>query len=568
MEGSAHDEYDDVNEYVNINDNNDDDECQERLDAELEFVSSAYNPEEAWCECFPPKDDVTQLDNNSTQLCYYSSHPVSAMIHRRLYLRADDDDGYNDDDDDDDHVGTNEDVHQPPSITLRLSLTLPRGYPMLKSLKVDGTIESPSHRKSPSPPVSVISSGIDGTDCHHKSTETINNNNSTNSNNRCCIVSTNTLHKTALNAIPSLLLVCRRVVEKNIGEETVFAVLNAADEWVQEEWPVFRRAVQEQRKQQKSKKGGQPRPSNGSESTNDGHLVLGRRLIYSHHIISKQKRADIKDLASDLDLTGYMKIGWPGLLIIEGRDEDCIQFYNAIRRWSWQYLVVRGEQQQEVVVHHNQTLDSVRLFPSFEEVESMSVVADHCRQVGLEALFRTSMKLYGDDITNDTVAIRDPLMGNQVSSSSSPSVYSSWYGVLVHVDHMNDGKGYRKWLRRACHETDCYMFVKQCYVDGDYSHRPTILVGVVGDKTEVSTFMKRWRTFRVDIDSKGTACLERQMKVLIEGTVLSPSDNPGDAIDWEKAASEKTFTISVDQMEGILRAVGGIDWCNIALLKR
>jgi hypothetical protein len=36
---------------------------------------------------------------------------------------------------------------------------------------------------------------------------------------------------------------------------------------------------------------------------------LGRQQIYSHHIISKQKRSNTNELAKDLTLTGCLKVG-------------------------------------------------------------------------------------------------------------------------------------------------------------------------------------------------------------------------------------------------------------------
>jgi hypothetical protein len=43
---------------------------------------------------------------------------------------------------------------------------------------------------------------------------------------------------------------------------------------------------------------------------------------------------------------GYVKIGWPGLILIERLDDACNHFYDDIRKWAWEYLVVRGEMQE------------------------------------------------------------------------------------------------------------------------------------------------------------------------------------------------------------------------------
>jgi Protein of unknown function (DUF1115) len=425
-------------------------ECKERREAELEFVASAYEPEEAWCE-------QDNMDN-------------SILIHRRLRLES-----------------------AESCLPIRITLKLPQRYPVSEHLHVvDAKME-------------------------------LNNQSSIGSS--CNAV----LQKIALNASPSLLEVCRGTAFEHAGEESVFVVLSAAEEWIHERWPALLESNSDG-------------PQQPKEEVNEIIIhetrVLGRRLIYSHHIIAKKKRADIKMLADDYELTGYMKIGWPGLLIIEGDEQDCNQFYNEIRPWSWQYLVVRGEQQE--VVPRGKSMESVRRFANFTEVEDMSVVAEHCREVGLEALFRTSMKQYQDSLEE----LEPP------NASLTPC-----YGALVLVDHMNDGKGYRKWLRKCGQEVGCFMFVKQFYPGDDYTNRPQIYVGLIGDQNNVAAFLKRWRTSRVDIDSKGKPCLERQMTILEEGELAGVGD-PSDVLDWDVASSEDCITVKKGALICILSLFG------------
>merc|ERR1712146_664159 len=72
--------------------------------------------------------------------------------------------------------------------------------------------------------------------------------------------------------------------------------------------------------------------------------VLGRRLVYSHHIIADEKRAAIRQEALDLQLGGCVKHGWPGIIDVEGAEANCIEYVRRIQRFRWQHLVVRGEQ--------------------------------------------------------------------------------------------------------------------------------------------------------------------------------------------------------------------------------
>ncbi len=48
------------------------------------------------------------------------------------------------------------------------------------------------------------------------------------------------------------------------------------------------------------------------------YAVMGRKLIWFHHILSTTKRKAIVKWAAELELGGYSKPGYPGVLIVEG----------------------------------------------------------------------------------------------------------------------------------------------------------------------------------------------------------------------------------------------------------
>lgn len=346
--------------------------------------------------------------------------------------------------------------------------------------------------------------------------------------------------KMAHNGLPVLADACRQVAAEMCGDESVFSVLSAADEWIQEQWPAFCKSI--------TNNGNGSKNNPKKESNDNRALTLGRRLIYSHHIISKTKRANMKQLGSYYKLTGYVKIGWPGIIIIEGTEKNCQDFYDEIKVWNWKYLVVRGEQQEKV--GKGASLDSLRRFDSFLEVSDLSLVATRCREVDLDALFRTSMKVYDNSNVSET-------SNSDGALSTSQPVAGEPYGTLVWVDHMNDGKAYRKWLRKTGADTDTFLMIKQCFPNHDFTKRPTILVGVVGDQDHVSGFMKRWRTSRVDVDSRGKPCLERKMTVLHEGTM---EDFVLDAFDWDNASAEESLNMSSEGLLSIISTFGDSNW--------
>ena len=478
----------------------------ERREAELEFVAAAYDPEEAWVERTNSTTSRTDDDpppagataSSTTRRDDYQQHASSSVgvilncVHRRLRAAG---------------VLTGKwgdcDSRDEDGATFRLELQLPVDYPD-SALVVSGHVEH------------VVQQHAGGNAF---------------------------LLKAAHNSLPDLLRTCREAAAEQPGEESILSVFTRAEEWILE-WTEEQRASYSN-----SRRSRDVDEKRLDSSTPSAKLVLARNLIYSHHIVSPTKRADMKALASELNLTGYLKILWPGIILIEGEERDCHEFYDRIRRWAWQYLVLRGETRQELSAAAATNIDAHRKFDAFREVDSMSVVASHCRTVGLEALFLTSMKVYDSTDSN----------GKEDTAAASDS--DGLYGALIHVDHMNDGKGYRKWLRTACNQTDVFLLLKQCYPNQDFTKRPLIVVGLIGSRTGVSTVLKKWRTSRVDVDSQGKRCLERMLTVLVEGTVdeidtiITVSD-----MDWDKANSDSALNTTKEKLLELIQSIGIGTW--------
>ena len=126
------------------------------------------------------------------------------------------------------------------------------------------------------------------------------------------------------------------------------------------------------------------------EDPSDGCL-LARRLIYSHHIIAPSKRAGLRELAVALGVTALVKIGWPGVIVLEGERGRVDAYVDCIQGWRWKKLAVRGE--QEVVAEPDGYLDDVRALPRiFVETSDMSALASAMRDAGLEELFQRLFK--------------------------------------------------------------------------------------------------------------------------------------------------------------------------------
>ena len=124
--------------------------------------------------------------------------------------------------------------------------------------------------------------------------------------------------------------------------------------------------------------------------------AIGRRAIYFHHIIANNKRQFVIQEALRLRLGGFSKIGWPGIVIIEGDESHCQEYVSRLQHLRWKQMVVRGEQVEEI--NESQSIDTLRKIPlAFREfpTDGMSELATACREADVEDLFLATMKIYG-----------------------------------------------------------------------------------------------------------------------------------------------------------------------------
>jgi len=68
------------------------------------------------------------------------------------------------------------------------------------------------------------------------------------------------------------------------------------------------------------------------EDAEGGSVEICVALIHTHHLkgAEKSQLQAIKKIASKLSLSGFVKIGKPGLILVEGNDTDCNQFLDAL----------------------------------------------------------------------------------------------------------------------------------------------------------------------------------------------------------------------------------------------
>jgi len=118
--------------------------------------------------------------------------------------------------------------------------------------------------------------------------------------------------------------------------------------------------------------------------------MLSRRWIWVHHITNNNRCKDIVQEAKERSLRGYLKAGYPGIVVVEGESKSCDEYVQWIkgnksrpggfgRNWGHH---VRGELMIQNDVNGAFTNE-------FEDVGGdLSVFASRCREAGVEDEFK------------------------------------------------------------------------------------------------------------------------------------------------------------------------------------
>ncbi|KAK3915534.1 RWD domain-containing protein 2B [Frankliniella fusca] len=72
---------------------------------------------------------------------------------------------------------------------------------------------------------------------------------------------------------------------------------------------------------------------------------LVRIWIYSHHIYNKDKRRNILGYASQHCCAGFMLPGRPGVICLEGYEDDCDEVWRKIRSMNWKKIMLKKKEE-------------------------------------------------------------------------------------------------------------------------------------------------------------------------------------------------------------------------------
>lgn len=120
-----------------------------------------------------------------------------------------------------------------------------------------------------------------------------------------------------------------------------------------------------------------------------------RLLLTFHHILSDKKKAYIRKEARELGLHGVCKVGYPGVLAVEGREENVSTYAHGIKslRWASCNLADHSTGLVDADLRMRKALADNMSFtgPGIVLVEKMSNVGTLMRHAGLEDWWRRAM---------------------------------------------------------------------------------------------------------------------------------------------------------------------------------
>lgn len=116
-------------------------------------------------------------------------------------------------------------------------------------------------------------------------------------------------------------------------------------------------------------------------------------LLTSHHLVSPTKRCNMSQWASSLHLNGFAKLGYPGVIYIEGSREAVEEFVGDVRAMQWKALKLRfmeclpqsTSKQHDPDSEKQSSVGDIKSVMSWKEFEKVGEVVQEMRLRGREA---------------------------------------------------------------------------------------------------------------------------------------------------------------------------------------
>lgn len=189
--------------------------------------------------------------------------------------------------------------------------------------------------------------------------------------------------KLAMDTIPSLVDVCRCEAQGSLGNEALFFILQAADQWVAIDW----KGIQAKKL-----------PAEPKQDKDCTESEICRMLIRTHHLIETD--ADrinfLVKTASKCKVGGFVKSGYPGLVLVEGLEADCDSFLERVVQHTSKHRESGSTKNSSYFSKLGKAVSKVNGFSSSckfprklthigSSSEGNDLLKQHCEAVGLES---------------------------------------------------------------------------------------------------------------------------------------------------------------------------------------
>ena len=104
-------------------------------------------------------------------------------------------------------------------------------------------------------------------------------------------------------------------------------------------------------------------------------------LLTSHHLVSPTKRRNMQNWSSQLSISGFAKVGYPGVIYCEGEKDQLEEFVGNIRAMQWLALKLRF---MEPVPGAETEISKEREKRRWIEFEKVGEVVEEMRRLGKE----------------------------------------------------------------------------------------------------------------------------------------------------------------------------------------
>ena len=184
------------------------------------------------------------------------------------------------------------------------------------------------------------------------------------------------IRKVALDALPKLEEICTYEAQANEGNEAIHPIFSIADGWANTDW--YNILSKERPSISKDK-------ARAKEESNSLSFEICVALIHTHHIVEENRIQFIKSRASKFSLGGFIKIGKPGFILVEGAEEHCNQLLETLSNnkkvFHTSHFKFAGKVVRTVNINYNGCLPH-----KMEELEGKTGMDDlgkYCEELGL-----------------------------------------------------------------------------------------------------------------------------------------------------------------------------------------